>query len=271
MSRSSSNSTVMLARPWREVEEISLTPSTEVTASSTKSTTSVSMISGEAPSQVTEMLTTGKSTSGFWLTPRPLKTVAEAGEAQDAEADEGEHQDPREDVVADRDVRQGHPGRDLPGVLRGLGRPSRLVAHGRSLLRRRRPSRLAARRSAARPAVTISTGIPSARRSEPSITTVSPGFRPERISTTPVPVRSPMLDRPQLRLAVLHDVGHEALLARLDRSFRDHQRALALLADERHLGEEAGLELARVLDPGRAPRPGGSWGRRSSRRGRCAR
>ena len=75
MSRSSSNSTVMLAAPWREEEEISLTPSTEVTASSTRSTTSVSMISGEAPSQVIEMFTTGKSTSGFWLTPRPLKTV----------------------------------------------------------------------------------------------------------------------------------------------------------------------------------------------------
>jgi len=46
MSRSSSNSTVTLALPWREEEEISLTPSTEVTASSTRSTTSVSMISG---------------------------------------------------------------------------------------------------------------------------------------------------------------------------------------------------------------------------------
>jgi len=47
---SSSNSTVMLAWPCREVEEISLMPSMLVTASSRKSTTSVSMISGEAPS-----------------------------------------------------------------------------------------------------------------------------------------------------------------------------------------------------------------------------
>jgi hypothetical protein len=40
----------MLAEPWRELEEICFTPSTEVTASSMKSTTSVSMTSGEAPS-----------------------------------------------------------------------------------------------------------------------------------------------------------------------------------------------------------------------------
>ena len=50
MLRLSSNSMVMLAAPWREVDEICLTPSTEVIASSMKSTTSVSMISGEAPS-----------------------------------------------------------------------------------------------------------------------------------------------------------------------------------------------------------------------------
>jgi len=50
MLRFSSNSTVMLAEPWREVEEICLIPSMEVTASSMKSTTSVSMTSGEAPS-----------------------------------------------------------------------------------------------------------------------------------------------------------------------------------------------------------------------------
>jgi len=37
MLRESSNSTVMLAEPWRDVEEISFTPSTEVIASSTGS------------------------------------------------------------------------------------------------------------------------------------------------------------------------------------------------------------------------------------------
>ena len=46
----SSNSMVMLAEPWREVDEICFTPSTEVTASSMMSTTSVSMTSGDAPS-----------------------------------------------------------------------------------------------------------------------------------------------------------------------------------------------------------------------------
>ena len=50
MLREISNSTVMLALPWREVDVIDLTPSTEVTASSMKSTTSVSMTSGDAPS-----------------------------------------------------------------------------------------------------------------------------------------------------------------------------------------------------------------------------
>ena len=50
MSRLRSNSMLMLAEPWREVDEICLTPSTEVTTSSMVSTTSVSMTSGDAPS-----------------------------------------------------------------------------------------------------------------------------------------------------------------------------------------------------------------------------
>ena len=50
MSRPRSNSMVMLPEPWREVEEICFTPSTVVAASSMRSTTSVSMISGAAPS-----------------------------------------------------------------------------------------------------------------------------------------------------------------------------------------------------------------------------
>ena len=106
---------VTLAWPWREVEVICCTPSTVVTASSRTSTTSVSMISGEAPSQETETLTIGKSTSGFWLIPRPRKTSPKPGVADHAEADQREHQDPREDVVADRDVRQRHAGGDGPG------------------------------------------------------------------------------------------------------------------------------------------------------------
>ena len=73
---------------------------------------------------------------GVLADPEPLEDGAEPGEGQDPEPDEGEHQDPGEDVVPDRDVRQGHPGGDLEGVLRGLRR-SLLFAHGRSLLRRR--------------------------------------------------------------------------------------------------------------------------------------
>ncbi len=50
MLRESSNSMLMLAAPWRDDDEICLTPSTEVTTSSMVSTTSVSITSGDAPS-----------------------------------------------------------------------------------------------------------------------------------------------------------------------------------------------------------------------------
>ena len=113
MSRSSSNSTVTFALPWREEEETSLTPSTEVTASSTRSTTSVSMISGEAPSQLIETFTTGKVDVGVLADAEALEHRAEAGEAEEAEADQREHQDPGEHVVADRDVRERHARGDL--------------------------------------------------------------------------------------------------------------------------------------------------------------
>ena len=74
MFRPRSNSSVRLAPPWRAVDDICWTPSTVEQASSSTSTTSVSMISGDAPSHVIETLTIGKSTSGFWLTPSPRKT-----------------------------------------------------------------------------------------------------------------------------------------------------------------------------------------------------
>ena len=80
-----------------------------------------------------------------------LEDGAEAGEAQDAEADEGEHQDPGEDVVADRDVRQRHPGGDLLGVLLGLRRPARLVAHAPLPTSPPAPARRLARPPAAAP------------------------------------------------------------------------------------------------------------------------
>jgi hypothetical protein len=74
MFRPMPNSSVRFAPPCRAVDDICRTPSTVEQASSRTSTTSVSMISGEAPSQEIETLTIGKSTSGFWLTPRPRKT-----------------------------------------------------------------------------------------------------------------------------------------------------------------------------------------------------
>src|SRR6058998_141763 len=75
MLRFRSNSTTTFARPCLLVEEIVFTPSIVVTASSSGSMTSDSITSGEAPSRVTETLMTGKSTSGFWLTPRREKPM----------------------------------------------------------------------------------------------------------------------------------------------------------------------------------------------------
>ena len=68
-SRESSISTVMLHEPWRELEVIVRMPSTWISVSSSGSTTSFSMTSGAAPSQVAETLIVGKSTSGNWLMP----------------------------------------------------------------------------------------------------------------------------------------------------------------------------------------------------------
>ena len=80
--RDRSSSTVIDPPPWRAVEVMDFTPSTWVIASSRGSTRSLSTASGEAPSQLTEMLIVGKSTSGNWLMPmrcaatRPKRMVA---------------------------------------------------------------------------------------------------------------------------------------------------------------------------------------------------
>ena len=66
----------------------------------------------------------------------------------------------------------------------------------------------------------------------------------------PVPGAQADLDRTQVRLALVHHVGHEALLAGLDRALGHDQRVLAGFAGEGHLGEEARLQRPRVLDPG---------------------
>lgn len=83
MSRPTSNSSVTVARPCCDEDEMSTIPSTLMHASSTSSTTSVSMVSGDAPSRVSDTVTCGKSTSGIWLTPssrnpRAPKTIRPA-------------------------------------------------------------------------------------------------------------------------------------------------------------------------------------------------
>ncbi len=69
MSLESSNSRFREADPCRDEDEISLMPWTPMRASSRTSVTSVSITSGAAPSHPTLTLSTGKSTSGSWLTP----------------------------------------------------------------------------------------------------------------------------------------------------------------------------------------------------------
>src|SRR5205085_2714742 len=132
-----------------------------------------------------------------------------AGEADEAEADEARHQHPGEDMVPDGDVGQGHARGYLVGLFF-----SRIAA------RRHVFSRIAAPRlsgaadgrwlfalvvvvvigrhgtfAEAEPPVSVAgavwTSIPSASRSDPSTTTLSPGVTPDRISTPPSPVRMP--------------------------------------------------------------------------------
>ena len=117
-----------------------------------------------------------------------LEDVAEAGVAEDAEADQGDHEDPGEDVVADRDVREGHPVRDLLRVLR-VGRGMRFGHHGTAVGAREPAAPAPAPFSAD---ATASTARPSERRSEPSVTIVSPAASPETISTEPSPVLRPI-------------------------------------------------------------------------------
>ena len=93
--------------------------------------------------------------------------------------------------------------------------------------------------------------------------------RPERISTTPVPVRRPISIGRSAGLALLHDVGHEALLAGLHRALRARPARPCCVSPARvDLGEEARLEHARVLDPGQHLDLAGAPGRRPRPRGR---
>src|SRR5262249_7363185 len=134
---------------------------------------------------------------GVLAHPQPAHHAAEAREADQAEADQAGHQHPGEHMVADGDVRGRASGGYLPGVLVFLisalrpgsaldGRGFRFAVvfamhHGTC--------------AEAEPPLTapgaVCTSTPSARRSEPSTTTFSPGVTPERISTAPSPVRMP--------------------------------------------------------------------------------
>ena len=58
------NSKVILAEPYLAVDEISFSPAMPKTSFSMTSMTSLSIISGDAPSNPTRILTTGKSKSG---------------------------------------------------------------------------------------------------------------------------------------------------------------------------------------------------------------
>jgi hypothetical protein len=66
----SSNSISMRAMPWYEVERSVRTFAMELRRSSRTSVTSSSMPSGDAPSSRASTVTTGKSISGYWSTPR---------------------------------------------------------------------------------------------------------------------------------------------------------------------------------------------------------
>ncbi len=219
MLRSSSNSTVMFAAPWREVEVTSLTPSTEVTASSRMSTTSVSMISGEAPSQVIGDVDHREVDVGVLADAEALEHAAEAGEGQQPEADQTEHQDPGEDVVADRDVRERHPGRDLVGVLLAPRRAAACRSAARcGGPRRVRASSTGSHRHAVGQAVGALGDDHLARLRGP---TGSRRCRCRCAGRSRPAARAPCSPR--------HDVGDEAALARLHRALGHHERALLLL------------------------------------------
>src|SRR6185503_16452651 len=95
---------------------------------------------------------------------------AESGEADEAEAHEAGHEHPREHVVADGDVGEGGPRRDLVGVffLGDVARRLRFAHHWAWAA----PAE--AREDAGAPAGAVWTSMPSARRSEPSTTSFSP-------------------------------------------------------------------------------------------------
>src|SRR5207245_10973028 len=115
--------------------------------------------------------------------------AAEPREADQPEADEAGHEHPGEDMVSDGDVCQRAPFGDLGRVFMVF----RISAARLSAALARRCFRVAVfvamhhcACAEAEPPETppgaVWTSMPSARRSEPSTTTLSPGVMPERIS-----------------------------------------------------------------------------------------
>ena len=171
--------------------------------------------------------------------------VPEAREADHPEADEREHQHPGEHVVADGDVGQGHSGGDLLRILRFPLPivPARLFAHGRPIGRSGCPLRQRRHRLHF-----DAVGQPVRALHDHRF----PPLDPRQDLHHPGSRAQPDLDRPDAGLSLLDHVGHEPLLAGLDRALRHHERLLPRLAGQRHLREEAGLQLSRVLNPGHA-------------------
>ncbi len=155
-SRESSISTVMLHEPCRALEVSVRTPSTWMRASSRVSTTSFSMTSGAAPSQVAETLMVGKSTSGNWLMPiRPPATTPKT-------------------TVAAMSI-QARTGFLTQASVRFMAtRP--YFATGAAAAPAGAPTR---------------TGTPFERASAPRTTSVSPPLSPDRTSTRPSAERMP--------------------------------------------------------------------------------
>src|SRR4029079_2982564 len=123
---------------------------------------------------------------GVLAHPEAAHDAPESGEADEAEADEAGHQHPGEDVVADGDVGEGGSGRDEAGIFRGRVALLLRFAHHWAWA-----APAEAREDAGAPAGAVWTSMPSARRSEPSTTSFSPGVTPDRISPPPSPTRMP--------------------------------------------------------------------------------
>ncbi len=217
-SRDSSISTVMLHDPCRELEVSVRTPSTWMRASSRVSTTSFSMTSGAAPSQVAETLIVGKSTSGNWLMP-----IRAPGD--EAEDDGGGHEHPGQDGFSDAGF----------GEVHGTG-PYFFSAAAGAAAAAADPHRDAVRE-----------GLGAA--DDEGLAALEAGEDLDPAVGRPHPQGQDALDG----LIAFDDVGEKAALARADRGDGDDGSFAGRGDRDRDLGERAGPEgaVAGVFDVGR--------------------